>query len=116
MDNDYIPGQMTIFDFLPDPSGSLEDIPEEEMVRRVGEAIGVSFKPHELGGYRAKVGKYTLEVEYDRYFADLDDMDDDIGQGARFIGVGFFDKSGCGASAPTDSIKEAIEWFERHRR
>ena len=133
-------GQMTIWDFLPkketlpcdtckyDEVGccaydtrddwcelgnkwepkSLEDIPEEEMVQRIGNAIGVNFVWNDYyKEYQAKLKGYTLSVEYDRYCIDLDE---DIGTGHRFVGVGFM-KKGCGAAGPCDSIDEAIEWF-----
>lgn len=107
-------GQMTIWDLLPEES--LENIPEEEAVRRIGDAIGVSFDYNNFfGDYRVKVGKYTLMIEYARYFTDMDDMNNEEGKGELFIGVGYEDNKHCGASAPVDSIKEAIEWFEKWR-
>lgn len=104
-------GQMTLWDYLPQKS--LEEIPEEEAVRQIGDAIGVIFRPDRFGGYSAKVGKYTLSCEYDRYCTD---EDDDDGHGDLFIGVDFLDRKGCGASAPTDSIQEAIDWFLNHKK
>ena len=104
-------GQMTIWDFLPSTE-SLESIPEADMVKRIGDAIGVSFQPDRLGGYAAKIGKNILYCEYDRY--SIND-DDENGTGDLFIGVEFNgrDKYGrkFGAAAPRDSIQEAIEWF-----
>ena len=103
---DGMTGQMTIWDFLP--SESLEDIPEEEMVQRIGNAIGVNFVWNDYyKEYQAKLKGYTLSVEYDRYCIDLDE---DIGAGHRFVGVGFM-KKGEGCAGPCDSIDEAIEWF-----
>ena len=99
-------GQMTIWDFLP--SESLEDIPEEEMVQRIGNAIGVAFTWNDFfKEYRTKVGKWTLSVEYSRYFVDDEDNE---GRGARFIGCDY-QTNHCGKSAPCDSIEEAITWF-----
>jgi hypothetical protein len=102
-------GQMTIWDFMTEQP--LESIPEEEMVRQIGSALGVNFvyDPH-FGNYRAKVGKSTLRVEYDHYDGCFDD--------ALFIGCDF--DSGpphsSGAGAPCDSIREAIKWFEKYRK
>jgi hypothetical protein len=104
-------GQMTLWDYLPEKS--LEDIPEEEAVRQIGDAIGVRFLPGKFGGYSAKVGKYTLSCEYDRYFTDVDDK---IGTGDLFIGVDIMDKKGCGASAPVGSIQKAIDWFRAYKK
>ena len=101
--------QMTIWDFMEEQP--LENIPEEEMARQIGSALGVTFTyDTHLGDYRAKVGKSTLSVEYSHYSECFDN--------ALFIGCGF--DSGpphnSGAGAPRDSIREAIEWFERYRK
>lgn len=108
MKNTEIPGQMSIFDLLP--AESLENIPEEEMVIQIGNALGVTFvKDKHLGDYRAKVGQSVLSVEYSYYDGCFND--------AKFISCGVDDKKNhCGSGAPRDSIKEAIEWFERRRR
>lgn len=101
-------GQMTIWDFLPPEN--LEDISEEEMVQRVGEAVGVVFTWNDfLKEYQAKIKGYTLSVEYDRYI-----VDDETGKGRRFIGVGFMKKNE-GAAGPCDSIDEAIKWFKKRK-
>lgn len=92
---------MTIWDFLH-PSETLEDIPEDEMVRRVGDAIGVKFTYSDFfDDYRVKVGKWTLSIEYSHY---------SFGDEALFIGVGIdSSKGGCGC--PSDSIDEAVQFF-----
>ena len=102
-----IPGQLSLFDLLPEES--LDDIPEEEMAKRIGDAIGVKFIYDSFfNDYRAKVGHSILMVEYSNYIGCYND--------ARFIGCGIDDKKNhCGASAPIDSIAEAIQWFERRR-
>jgi len=99
--------QMTIWDYLPETP--LEDIPEEDAVKQIGDAIGVNFQPDKYGGYVAKSGKYILRCQYDRYCVDVDD---EIGTGDLFIGVDFEVKNKVwGASAPRDSIQKAIAWF-----
>ena len=103
-------GQMTIWDYLSEEN--LEEIPEEEMAKRIGDAIGVTFTwDNFLEEYRAKVGKWILSVEYSRYFASVDDNE---GRGARFIGCDY-QSNRSGKAAPCDSIKEAIEWFLRNK-
>lgn len=54
-------GQMTIWDYMHEES--LEDIPEDVMARRIGDAIGVMFTWDDFfEEYRAKVGKWILSV------------------------------------------------------
>ena len=101
-------GQMTIWDLIP---RSLEEISEEEMVQRVGDALGVKFVWDKFfEDYRAKVGKSTLMIHYSHY--------NGVYNNALFISCGI--DSGpphsTGAGAPRDSIEEAIEWFERRRK
>lgn len=103
-------GQMTIWDFMQEES--LESLPEEEMVKQIGAAIGVKFVRNDFfGDWRANVGQSVLMLEYQRY----DTLDEDNGK--RFIGCGIDDKKNhCSAGAPKDSIKEAIEWFRKRKR
>ena len=102
--------QMTIWDYMNQES--LEDIPEDVMARRIGDAIGVTFTWDDFfEDYRAKVGKWILSVNYSRYFANVDDNE---GRGARFISCDY-QSNRSGKSAPLDSIKEAIEWFLRNK-
>ena len=103
-------GQMTIWDLMPQES--LENIPENEMAERIGNAIGVKFVKNDFyGDYRCKVGKFTLSVEYDHYFPEYGSEE----PGALFIGCGCnFNLGGTGA--PCDSIAESIEWFEREKK
>ena len=104
--------QMTIWDFLKEDS--LETLPEEDMVRQVGAALGVVFKKDQFfGDYRAKVGKAILCVEYSRFSAD--GVESEFKKGDRFIGCDIMHGT-SGASAPCLSVKEAIEWFELYRR
>lgn len=107
--------QMTIFDYLKTPGGletncDLDQLPEDEMVRIVGRAIGINFEF--VGGVLGWVAhpkkKVELSISYDNY-----DLLDNTN---RFIGVGIDDKNNhCGAGAPCDTIRHAIEFFERHR-
>lgn len=95
--------QMTIFDFLKSPS--LDDLPEEEMVRRVSEATGLLFKLDsdsrlDSNHYEAKKGKARFSVQYSNY--DLMDNKN------RFIGIGW-DTPKAGGGSPCDSLDEAIE-------
>ena len=107
-----ITGQMTIWDFLKEDS--LEALPEEDMARQVGAALGVVFKKDPFfGDYRAKVGKAILCVEYSRFSVDGCELD--FKEGDRFIGCDIkFGTSGAGS--PCLSVQEAIEWFEHYRR
>ena len=103
-----IPGQMSLFDLVPQES--LETIPEEVMVERIGAAIGVKFiKDKFFGDYRAKVGQSILSLEYDRFNGCFNNE--------KFIGCGIDDKKNhCGAGAPISSIPEAVEWFMKRKR
>lgn len=102
--------QMTIWDLLP--SEKLDNIPESDMVKRIGEAIGVKFQRDDfLGGYKAKTGRLILTAEYDRYFVS---SESDEATGDLFISVGIEDKRNrSGMAAPCDTTNEAIEWFRR---
>lgn len=98
-------GQMTIWDLIP---RSLEEISEEEMVQRIGDALGVSFQRNDFfEDYRATFSQITLTLKYQHY-AD---------GGTLFIGCGYENKKDhSGAGAPRDSIEDAIEWFRRRIR
>lgn len=101
--------QMTVWDLLPPER--LEDIPEPDMVKRIGNAIGVTFRRNAFMEYEAKIRKLILTVEYDRYFASCES---DEATGDLFVGVGIEDKRNHrGMGAPCDSINEAIEWFRK---
>ena len=102
-----IPGQISIFDFI---NVELEELPEEDMVARIGSAIGVVFQKDKFfDDYRAKVGRSVLSVEYQRY----DTLDEK--NGMRFIGCGVQERN-CGAGSPCDSVQEAIAWFMKRKR
>lgn len=88
--------QLSIFD-------SLEMIPEEEMVRQIGEALGIKFTYREdWKEWQYKIKKVTLSVHYGRY------MCHDL-YGERFIGVSTSHSLG-GSSGPMDSIEEAVNF------
>lgn len=102
-------GQMTIFDFLPAPS-DLDDLPEEEMVRIVGERTGLKFQLLKLHNdfyqYEAKIGKAKITINYSRYFPK-------IYHGKRFISVSYMNGTG-GGGAPCDTLDEAVEMLKRY--
>jgi len=71
---------MTIWDYL----NSLDNLPEDEMARQVGEGAGLDFKPVELISkwsslrfYQAKDKGAVYEIHYSAY----------IGTAIRFIAV-----------------------------
>lgn len=98
-------GQMSIWDLMPQ---SLESLSEEEMARRVGDGLGITFqKDSFFGDYRARFSQITLSVEY-RNYSD---------NGKLFIGCGYENKKDhSGAGAPRDTVQEAVEWFRRRIR
>lgn len=102
-------GQMTIFDFLPAPS-DLDELPEEEMVRIVGERTGLKFQLRDLKTefyqYETKIGKAKITVNYSNYFSE-------VCNGKRFISVGYMNGTG-GAGAPCDSVDDAVEIIKRY--
>ena len=107
-------GQMTIFDFLPQPEDDLETLPETTMVRLISEATGLKFKPVDYKSkyyipntqeYVAKISKHEeYTIQYDNYLG--------INDNRRFIGTGYSYKT-SGGSAPCDSVQEAINWFKK---
>ena len=100
-------GQMTIFDYISE----LDDIPVEEMVRQVSEAVGIVFERKtaewfENGTgvwYESRKSKHEMfDLCYDRY-ADTN---------RKFIGAGWQYKTSAGG-VPCDTIQEAIDFFNR---
>lgn len=103
--------QLSVFDFLPVPS-DLDELPEADMVKMIGDALGVEFAYDSFyEEYAAALPKkLRLTLEYGNYF--VDEWDED-GNGARFIGCGYECKSDhSGGGAPKDSVGDAIEWFK----
>ena len=100
--------QMTVFEFLPKPN-DLDALPEADMVKLIGDALGVEFTYDSFfEEYAAKLSKkLKLTLEYDNYF--VDEWDED-GKGARFVSCGW-DQGTSGGGAPRDSVTGAIEYF-----
>ena len=99
--------QMTIWDYLD----SLDNLPEDEMARQVGEGAGLDFKPVEmitkwssLRFYQAKDKGAVYEIHYSAY----------MGTAIRFIAVDWGYKKG-GGGAPCDSVEEAIKYLKRYK-
>ena len=113
-----IDGQLSIFDWMKDfdPAKEakqaagipeLEKINEEEAARIIGARIGVNFVyDPSFGEYKAKVGKITLNMNYDNY-------DESVHDGRRMISVGYSGKH-FGGGSPTDSIDEAVECLKSY--
>lgn len=95
--------QMTIFDFEP---SELENIPIEQTVERIGQALGLTFKYNDyLQTYQAKIKQYIVSVNYSRYTTY------DANHGDRFISCGIDSKLG-GSHSPEDSVEEAIAFLK----
>ena len=101
-------GQMTIFDYFSE----LDSIPEEEMVRQVGEAVGMVFKrvkadwfehSENRGWYEAMKNKHE---KYELYYSTYFDTN------KRFIGADWQYKTSSGGG-PCDTIQEAIDYIKR---
>lgn len=98
-DNYECDGQMNIFDFLPDES--FDNMPESEMVERIGGALGIKFEYRDdLWGWVYQEKNKTLSVHYSNY---------SFGNHERFISVGASSSTG-GSSGPMDSLEEAIKF------
>ena len=93
--------QMTIFDLL---KPSLDDLPEEDMVRQVSSATGLDFKwRDDFWKWECKVKDVRFSVHYSNY---------SFGNHERFISCGY-DRKTEGSSGPMDSLDEAIEFFKK---
>jgi hypothetical protein len=100
--------QMTIFDYISE----LDGIPEDEMARQIGEAVGMVFKPVKYDSakyippcqeYEARVSKYErYELQYSTYFD----------TNKKYISAGWMYRT-CGGGCPCDSIEEAIEYINK---
>lgn len=98
-DNYECDGQMNIFDFLPDEK--FDDMPESEMVERIGGALGIKFEYRDdLWGWVYREKNMTLSVHYGNY---------SFGNHEKFISVSA-DSSKGGSSGPMDSLEEAINF------
>ena len=88
--------QMTLFDCL-------ETIPEEDMVKQIGDALGVEFKKEdELWGWVYKVKKIKCSLHYSRYSFEPYE---------RFISTSVSGPTG-GSSGPMDTIEDAISFMK----
>ena len=100
--------QLTIFDWMPTlrkEFPDINDIPETEAVRIVGENLGVTFTyDKKFDQWRWKKGKLILSMDYDNFI--LDDNHD------LFLGTMY--SYGCteGGASPCSGIEEAINWFK----
>jgi len=101
-------GQMTIFDYFSE----LDSIPEEEMARQVGEAVGMVFKRVVAEWFEESEGRGWFETrkskneKYDLYYSTY------LGTNKRFIGAGWQYKTSAGGG-PCDTIQEAIDFIKR---
>lgn len=94
--------QITIDDYLGEKK--LSSMSEEKMVNEVGERLGLSFQPHELGDYRAKYKRLVLTLELSTYY----------GSDQVIILYGYDNKKELsGGGGPAESIDEAVECLQR---
>lgn len=93
--------QISLFEPLEYPD--INDIPEEEAVRIVADAIGVKFTKNRFGQFEGKKAKLFMTLEYDRFA---------IGDCELFLGTGYRYGTESGG-APTGGIEEAIRYFRR---
>lgn len=109
--------QLSIFDLIDEPEAApvFPGSDFSEVVEYINKRLDVNFQKVDESPdeeyYEYKPNKHVkLELSKSRF-------DPEIYEGREFIGVGFeTTKDGySGASAPLDSVEEAIEWFERHR-
>lgn len=103
MDQDQLPGQMTIFDFLKPQERPLEDLPEDEMVKMITDATGLNFRHIDsFWGWQCKRRGVTFSVQYDNYTENF----------RRFIGADW-QTNKQGQSSPCNSVQEAIDFFRK---
>ena len=104
MNQDQLPGQMTIFDFLTPPERPLEDLPESEMVKMITDATGLKFRfIDSFWGWQVKERGVLFSVQYDNYLVD---------DKRRFIGADW-NANHQGQCSPCDSVQEAIDFFRK---
>lgn len=105
--------QMTLFELEPAESMDINEIPEEEMVRIVGCAVGINFKyKDELFGWVSGDRKQKYDIKYGNYTCH-----DKLG--VRYISCGYnYNMNGQigGSHSPCDSIEEAIDFFRRRTK
>lgn len=94
--------QITIADYLGEKE--LSAMSEKEMVNEVGERLGLSFQPHELGDYRAKYKRLVLTLELSTYY----------GSDQVIILYGYDNKKELsGGGGPAENIDEAVHALQR---
>lgn len=87
--------QMTLFECL-------ETLPEPDMVKQIGDALGIKFEYRDnLWGWVYKVKKVTCSVHYSRY---------NFEPYERFIATSVDGPTG-GSSGPMDSLEDAIRFM-----
>ena len=103
--------QLNLFWLIESPD--INDIPEEQAVRIVGDRLGIRFKYNTFfERYEAKKGKMTMALSYGRFFPEVFD-------GRLFLGADYqITNSGgfTGGSSPCDGIDEATRYLERAMR
>lgn len=106
--------QLSIFDWMPTLRPGfpdINDIPEEEAVRIVGENLGIVFThDKKFRDWRWKRGRLRLSMEYGHFTLD-DNHDLFLGTGYEYRGS---EEEGgyCGGASPCSGIEETINWFK----
>ena len=99
--------QLSIFDFL----GEFANMPEEEMVQRVGQKLGIKFTQEAL-----PKDSYYFKSDYERFEYKCKGLKLTVGylkdiEGKIFISCGFSTKINGGGS-PCYTIDGAVRYFE----
>lgn len=97
--------QLSIFDFL----GEFATVPEEEMVQRVGQKLGIKFTQEVL-----PKGTYCSHLDYEYKHKGLRLTVGYITshEGELWISAGY-SKGTSGGGGPFDSIDDVVKYFER---
>ena len=97
--------QLTIFDWMPEEPPDINDIPEAEAVRMVGDRLGLKFEYDSFfKDYRAKIGKIVLRLSYGHFFPE-------INNGALYLGADY--KYGTsGGGSPCHGINDAVNYLK----
>ena len=107
-------GQMTIFDFLKDET-DFRTMPKEEVINILCQRTGIKLVyDNYLQEYSCKIGKVKITADIETYLTSFDD-DGPVKKGNKFIGVSWSHGT-SGGSSPCDSIDEAVEFIQRHKR
>lgn len=100
--------QLSIFDFL----GEFATLPEEEMVWRIGQKLGIKFTQEVL-----PKDSYYFQSDYERFEYKRNGLKLTVGylkdiEGKIFISVGYSCRT-CGGGSPCYSIDEATRYLEK---